>query len=57
MGWMWMSEIEEENIEAVGIDFEEELDFVAKVTGLDKELIEKVLDADFEFLKSKGIAQ
>jgi hypothetical protein len=54
-----MSELveETEEVEAVGIDFEEELDFVAKATGLDKELIERVLDADFEFLKSKGIVE
>lgn len=43
--------------EPITIDFEEELSYIASKTGLDKDTIEKIFDADAEFLKSKGVIE
>lgn len=37
------------------INYDEELEFIAEATGLDIETIESVLEADLDFLESKGL--
>ena len=40
----------------MNIDYNEELEYIVNKTGLDKDIIEKVLDADYEFLEENGLA-
>ena len=46
----------ETNNEEQFVDFEEILNFIHDSTGFDKEIIEKVLDAETRFLIKFGIA-
>lgn len=50
-----MENINEEVDERLYVDFEEEVVFIVNETGLDKEIVEKVLNSDFNFLVEKGI--
>lgn len=50
-----MENINEEVDERLYVDFEEEVAFIVNETGLDKEIVEKVLNSDFNFLVEKGI--
>ena len=46
----------ETNNEEQFVDFDEILNFIHESTGFDKEIIEKVLDAETRFLIKSGIA-
>ena len=46
----------ETNNEEQFVDFDEILNFIHDSTGFDKEIIEKVLDAETRFLIKSGIA-
>lgn len=46
----------ETNNEEQFVDFDELLNFIHDSTGFDKEIIEKVLDAETRFLIKSGIA-
>lgn len=45
------------NEEEIEVDFDDLVNAVSKQTGVDQELVEKVLNAESDYLKDKGILE